>query len=148
MLPYAPGDIEAVVENEGCRIYWNFSFSTIRHLQANKPDVVLLDKRNKAMYIIEFSAPADPNISVKEEEKRTKYRPLQFDLKQLFPGHSVIIIVLIIGALGGIRPTLLDNLKKIPHCTTSAVILAEQMQKAVILGSLRLLRSHAATHDH
>lgn len=148
VMPYAPGDIESVVENDNCRIYWNFSFSTIRQIQANKPDIVLLDKLTKSIYVIEFSAPAEINLILKEEEKRTKYIPLVYELKQLFPGHSVQTVVLIIGALGGIRATLLANIKIIPHCTRSADFLAGQMQKAIILGSLRLLRSHTATHDH
>lgn len=148
VLPYAPGDIESVVENDNCRLYWNFSFATIRHVQANKPDIVLLDKLARAIYVIEFSAPAEPNVVQKEEEKQTKYQPLVFELKQLFPGHSVKIIVLIIGALGGIRNTMLQNIKAIPHCRGPAISLLGRMQKSIILGSLRLLRSHSATHDH
>lgn len=148
VLPYVPGEIESVVENGNCRIYWNFSFSTITQTQANKPDIVLLDKQARAIYVIEFSAPADSNIVLKEEEKRTKYRPLVYELKRLFSGHAVHTVVLVIGALGGMRTTLLTNIKTIPHCLKSADILVGQMQKAVILGSLRLLRSHTATHDH
>ena len=37
VLPYAPGDIESVVGNEKCLIYWNYSFPTVRQIQANKP---------------------------------------------------------------------------------------------------------------
>ena len=142
MLPYAPGDIESVVGNEKCLIYWNYSFPTVRQIQANKPDIVLLDHQLKTMYVIEFSAPAENNIVLKEEEKRTKYRDLLFELRRLYPDHTVKIVVLIIGALGGIRHTLLSDLKIIPACRNSAEILAGRMQKAIILGSLRLLRAH------
>ena len=100
MLPYAPGDIESVVGNEKCLIYWNYSFPTVRQIQANKPDIVLLDHQLKTMYVIEFSAPAENNIVLKEEEKRTKYRDLLFELRRLYPDHTVKIVVLIIGALG------------------------------------------------
>nr|CAH7735776.1 unnamed protein product [Callosobruchus chinensis] len=75
VLPYAPGDIESVVENERCRIYWNYSFHTLELVQANKPD--------KTMFIIEFSAPAEVNIVSKEEEKRTKYQELLGQLRRL-----------------------------------------------------------------
>ena len=142
VLPYAPGDIESVVGNEKCLIYWNYSFPTVRQIQANKPDIVLLDRQLKTMYVIEFSAPAENNIVMKEEEKRTKYRDLLFELRRLYPDHTVKIVVLIIGALGGIRHTLLSELKIIPACRNSAEILAGRMQKAIILGSLRLLRAH------
>nr|CAI5848429.1 unnamed protein product [Callosobruchus analis] len=58
VLPYAPGDIESVVENERCRIYWNYSFPTLELAQANKPD-----QQQKTMFVIEISAPAKVNVS-------------------------------------------------------------------------------------
>ncbi|KAG5884670.1 hypothetical protein JTB14_033208 [Gonioctena quinquepunctata] len=142
VLPYAPGDIESVVENENCRIYWNYSFPTLKQIQANKPDVVLSDREQKTIYVIEFSAPGETNIVRKEDEKRTKYRDLLFELRILYPDHSVKMVVLIIGAPRGMMPTLLSNLEIIPACRKSAEFLAGRMQKAVILGSLRLLRTH------
>nr|CAH7753781.1 unnamed protein product [Callosobruchus chinensis] len=83
LLPYAPGDIESVVENERCRIYYNYSFPTLELVQANKPDIVLLDHQQKTMFVIEFSAPAEVNIVSKEEEKRTKYQELLEQLRRL-----------------------------------------------------------------
>ena len=142
ILPYAPGDIESVVENERCRIYWNYSFPTTRLLTATKPDIVLFDLVHKAIYVIEFSAPAESNIAKKEEDKRTKYKDLLEELRKLHRGYSVKMVVLVIGVLGGMRPTLLSNLNSIPACEGSSRSLAGRMQKAVVLGSLRLLRTN------
>nr|CAH7741340.1 unnamed protein product [Callosobruchus chinensis] len=142
VLPYAPGDIESVVENERCRIYWNYSFPTLELVQANKPDIVLLDHQQKTMFVIEFSAPAEVNIVSKEEEKRTKYQALLGQLRRLWPDYAVSLLVMVIGSLGGMRNTLLSALRVIPVCRAAAHILAARMQKAVILGSLRLLRAH------
>lgn len=141
VLPYAPGDIEAVVENERCTIYWNFSFNTTRLLTATKPDIVLRDSETQEIYIIEFSAPCDKNIVVKEGEKRAKYQDLGVELKKMYPGYSVKIVVLIIGVLGGMRDTFLKDLKVIPACRDNSLSLACRMQKAVIHGSLRILGS-------
>ena len=76
MLPYAPGDIESVMGNEKCLIYWKYSFPTVRQIQANKPDVVLLDlvAQLKTMYVVDFSA---------REKKQSKYRDLLFVLRRL-----------------------------------------------------------------
>ena len=142
ILPYAPLDIESVVGNDSCRIYWNYSFPTSRQIQANKPDIVLVDFDVKTIYVIEFSAPAESNISVKEDEKRMKYQDLLFEIRKGYRGFHVKLVVLIIGVLGGIRNTFLSNLKEIPACRKHAQNIASRMQKAVILGSLRLLRSH------
>nr|CAH7727832.1 unnamed protein product [Callosobruchus chinensis] len=142
VLPYTPGDIESVVENERCRIYWNYSFPTLELVQANKPDIVLLDHQQKTMFVIEFSAPAEVNIVSKEEEKRTKYQELLGQLRRLWPDYAVSLLVMVIGSLGGMRNTLLSALRAIPVCRAAAHILAARMQKVVILGSLRLLRAH------
>nr|CAH7765790.1 unnamed protein product [Callosobruchus chinensis] len=43
VLPHAQGDIESVVE-----IHMNFPFPTLEVVQANKPDIVLLDERRRS----------------------------------------------------------------------------------------------------
>nr|CAH7720376.1 unnamed protein product [Callosobruchus chinensis] len=106
VLPYAPGDVESVVKNERCRIYWNYSFPTLELVQGNKPDIVLLDHQQKTMFVIEFSAPAEVNIVSKEEEKRTKYQELLGQLRRLWPDYAVSLLVMVIGSLGGMRNTL------------------------------------------
>nr|CAH7742450.1 unnamed protein product [Callosobruchus chinensis] len=106
------------------------------------PDIVLLDHQQKTMFVIEFSAPAEVNIVSKEEEKRTKYQELLGQLRRLWPDYAVSLLVMVIGSLGGMRNTLLSALRAIPVCRAAAHILAARMQKAVILGSLRLLRAH------
>ncbi|KDR08536.1 hypothetical protein L798_01790 [Zootermopsis nevadensis] len=72
------------------------------------------------MYVIEFSAPAETNIVVKEAEKRTKYQDLVFELRQLYPGFTVKLIILIIGVLGEVKSSLLANIKLIPACQRNA----------------------------
>lgn len=59
-------DIETVVENSNCRIYWKYAFPTTTRLQANKPDMVLLVKQNNPIYVIEFSASAETNIGLRK----------------------------------------------------------------------------------
>ena len=141
-LPYALGDIESVVENAKCRLYWNYAFPTSRQLSANKPDMVLFDLHLKTITVIEFSCPADTNMDRKEMEKKSKYKDLMFELQRMYPGHTVRIAVLLVGVLGGMKQSFLGELKIIPSCSAIAPSLACRIQKAVILGSLHLLRSH------
>nr|CAH7715135.1 unnamed protein product [Callosobruchus chinensis] len=143
VLLYAPGNIESVVENERCRIYWNYSFPTLELVQANKPDIVLPDHQQKTMFVIEFSAPAEVNIVSKEDEKRTKYQELLGQLRRLWPDYAVSLLVMVIGSLGGMRNTLLSALRAIPVCRAAAHILAARMQKAVILGTTSPIHSFA-----
>nr|CAH7752034.1 unnamed protein product [Callosobruchus chinensis] len=63
-------------------------------------------------------------------------------LRRLWPDYAVSLLVMVIGPLGGMRNTLLSALRAMPVCRAAAHILAARMQKAVILGSLRLLKAH------
>lgn len=144
MLPYVPLEIEADVENDRARKYWNYAFPTTRQIHAIKPDIVLLDKNCREIYVVEFSAPAENNIVMKQQQKKKKYKDLIFELKSLYAGYRVRMIVLIIGCLGGMKADYLTELKIIPACTALAEVLAHKMQKAVLLGSLRIIRSHVS----
>nr|CAH7766707.1 unnamed protein product [Callosobruchus chinensis] len=130
VLPYAPVDMESIVVNERCRIYWNYSFPTLELVQANKPDIVLLDHQQKTKFVIEFSAPAEVNVVSKKEEKRTKYQELLGQLRRLWPDYSVSLLVMVTGSLGGMRNTLLSALSAIPVYHAATHILAARMQKA------------------
>nr|CAH7768513.1 unnamed protein product [Callosobruchus chinensis] len=57
-------------------------------------------------------------------------------------GHPALTRIITVGSLGGMRNMLLSALRAIPGCHVTAHILAARMQKAVILGSLRLLGAH------
>lgn len=63
-VSYTPTDIESVVSNGQCKIYWNFAFVTRLQIQANKPDLVLQDVHLKVVYVVEFSCPAETNVTL------------------------------------------------------------------------------------
>ena len=140
---YAQSDIPAVVSNDKCRILWNFPFSTTKQLAANRPDMVLLDHEDKTMWVFEMSCPAENNIKHKEEEKITKYQPLMFELRKTYRQYDLRFIPLIIGVMGGIHSNLPDHLRRLRLLHNTNWIVME-MQKAVILGTLYILRSHEA----
>ena len=146
-IPYAMDDIPGVVANENCKLFWNFPFSTTTEIRANKPDLVILAQREKKMYVVEMSCPADTNIIRKEEEKEDKYRPLLYELSRTYHPCTPVFVPIIIGAMGGIHPNTQNHLKKIKAIPTGSVgKIVGNMQKAVILGSLHILRSHEASH--
>ncbi|KAK9738973.1 hypothetical protein QE152_g9366 [Popillia japonica] len=62
--------------------------------------VVLLDVREKLMFVVEFSAPLDENLLKKEAEKREKYSDLMDSLRTSYPEYKIKLIVLVVGALG------------------------------------------------
>ncbi|CAG0898393.1 unnamed protein product, partial [Darwinula stevensoni] len=141
-IPWVPAEVESVVERPNVKIYWNYAHSTTRQLTATKPDITLFDVVAKEIFVIEFSIPSERNISRKEEEKRSKYQDLLFELRGQHPGYRVHLVVLIVGCLGSMKDTLMAELEKIPVCRSKAYSLAYCMQKAVLLASMQLLRTH------
>ena len=58
--------IQKVGDNE----YWrNLPINTVQKVPHNKPDLVIWNTKDKTCNIVEFSCPADINITKKEEEK-------------------------------------------------------------------------------
>ena len=52
------------------------------------------------MAVVEFSCPADTNITKKEEEKLLTYIPLVWNLQVMYPDYHYQITPIIVGALG------------------------------------------------
>lgn len=77
------------------RIFWNYSFFTLRLLQAKNSDEILLDHQKSATHIIEFTDPPESNIVRKKEEKQTQYQDLLFELRILYPEHTVRLLVIV-----------------------------------------------------
>ena len=59
---------ESVLENEDCKILWDFSIQTDHVIEAHRPDLVVVDKKERSCKIIDFEVPGDSRI----EEKKDK----------------------------------------------------------------------------
>ena len=49
----------------------------------NQPDIVVVDKEQKRMVVIDLAIPADANIREKDNEKVEKYQGLKEQLEQM-----------------------------------------------------------------
>jgi len=50
-------------------IWWDRSVETMQQVEANRPDVVVVDHGKKKWLIVDFSVPCDTNVTAKEEEE-------------------------------------------------------------------------------
>ena len=62
----------------------DFNIYTGHVLSACRPKIVMIDKHNNTVKIIDISVPADSNVSSKETEKIDKYRDLVIELTSLW----------------------------------------------------------------
>ena len=62
----------SVLENEDYKLLWDFSVRTDREIGAKRPDLVIIDKRDKSCQIIDVAIPEDNGVREKEDENVEK----------------------------------------------------------------------------
>ena len=125
---------QSVCENEEYKILWDFSIQTDHVIEARRPDMIIVEKKNNKCQIIDFAVPFDTRVDEKEKEKIFKYQDLARELKKLW-NKKVKVIPVIIGALGTAPKALPKRLKEIGIATRIV-----ELQKTVLLQSARILR--------
>ena len=124
---------ERVLENEDYKILWDFCIQTDHVIEARRPDLVVVDKKERSCEVIDFAVPGDSSIEEKEKEKIEKYQDLGRELQKIW-NVKVKIIPLVVGSLGAIPKQFGNRLKQIDMTVGIA-----QVQKTVLLGTARIL---------
>ena len=125
---------DSVMENDKCKILWDFTIQTDHIIQARRPDIVLVNKQERTCQQIDVACPADRKVVEKEEEKIEKYRDLAREVAKLW-NVRVKIIPVVIGALGTIPNDLEERINEMGISLKTA-----QIQMSVLLGTARILR--------
>ena len=126
---------EFVLENDECKMLWDFPIQTDKKMKHNKSDITVVDKKNHMTLLIDPTCPFDTRISLKEEEKNTNYHPLQFELGKFWKQKAVKIVPIAIGALGTVSTNFKNYLQTIDiECPV------ELLQKAALLAIARIIR--------
>ena len=74
---------ESVLDNEDYKILWDFSIRTDHVIEARRPDLVEVDKKERSCKIIDFAVPGDSRIEEKEKDKTKKYQDLGSELQKI-----------------------------------------------------------------
>ena len=123
-----------MLENEDYKLLRDFSVRTDHEIGARRPDLVIIDKRDKSCQIIDVAIPEDNRVREKEDEKVEKYQDLAREVRKMW-GVRTKVIPVVVGALGSIPLRLNDNLRAIEVGIPVALI-----QRCALLGSARILR--------
>ena len=65
---------ESVLGNEDYKILWDFSIQIDYIIEARRPDLIVVDKKERSCEIIDFAVPRDSRIEEKEKNKIEKYQ--------------------------------------------------------------------------
>lgn len=80
-------------------VRWDQKLVTPTALEANRPDVVVVDKVNGKWTLVDFSVPFDRNVVQKEEEKLRKYDALAAQVRRQHRVRTDVVPI-VVGALG------------------------------------------------
>lgn len=134
--PYYRYTPENILENANYKLYWDRTIRTDRTINANRPDITLVDKNKKFTYLIDVSVPSDSNVLQKEQEKLEKYSTLAIEVKQVWQQEKVMIVPLIISVTGVTSKNFVDNLKTLEL----PAYIHSNIQKAVVLKTCQIIR--------
>lgn len=125
---------QPVTESQHVTILWDFSVNTDRTIQANRPDIIIKDHKNKTCLLIDMSVPSDKNIAVKEFDKLSKYKDLEIEIEKMWNLKATTVPV-IVGALGMIKKGTAKFVEKIPGQHSLC-----EIQKIVLNSTAHILR--------
>ncbi|XP_045477891.1 uncharacterized protein LOC123683040 [Harmonia axyridis] len=117
---------KALLQNATYNMYWDGTLVTDRAVAHNRPDITLFDKVRKTCLLIEFTIPADDNITRAYSEKVTKYTDLAFQLRKMYALESVSVLPMIISVNGMVERHLIENTQRL--CLDKDIISASQKQ--------------------
>uniref|UniRef100_A0A8D8ZI32 Uncharacterized protein n=1 Tax=Cacopsylla melanoneura TaxID=428564 RepID=A0A8D8ZI32_9HEMI len=125
---------EPVINTPEVTIIWDTQVQTDRAIKANKPDIIIKDKKQKKCLLIDVAVPSDYNITQKEAEKSLKYKDLQIETQRLWNMKTTVVPV-VIGATGLITHRTCEAIQQIPG---EHNLLA--LQKTVVLSTAHIVR--------
>ena len=62
---------------------WNINVNCYNVIEARRPDIILIDKKERKGIIIDTAVPADVRVGEKEREKMEKYQDLRNEIGRL-----------------------------------------------------------------
>ena len=124
----------SVLENNKCKILWDFAIQTDKEIEHRRTDIVVIDKEKRECKVIDIAVPGDQNIRVRELEKITKHQDLRLQVQKLRDVKATVTPN-VVGALGTACEEIKNQLK-----TIGIPIVISCLQKAALLGTAFILR--------
>ena len=93
---------EGAVENEVIKVLWDINIQCDNLIEARRPDLIVIDKKEQKGIIFYIAVPADERVEEEEKEKAEKYQDLKREIRRLWKLRNVEIVPVVIGALGSV----------------------------------------------
>ena len=76
-------------------VLWNQAVHTDRAVTANRPHIIIKNKKEKTCTLIDVAIPADRNVVRKEAENKSKYKSLCIEIQRMWDLKCTIIPIII-----------------------------------------------------
>ena len=93
---------EGVIENDKIKLLWDINIQCDNVIEARRPDIVVIDKKERVCLIVDIAVPADGRVEEKEQEKVEKYQGLKREIGRMWEIRKVQVVPVVIGALGSV----------------------------------------------
>ena len=123
------------MENAEIKLLWDINIQSGNLIDARRPDLIVIDKKEQKGIIIDIAVPADVRVKEKEKEKVEKYQDLKKEIKRLWKLGNVEIVPVVVGALGSVSAEFERWMGKLGITCNVGV-----MQKSVLFRTTRILR--------
>ena len=96
-----------VQENDTHKLLRDFDIQTDHLISARRPDLIIINKKERTCRIVDFAVPVDHRVKSKKSEKKDRYHDLAKELKK--PWN--IKVMFILNAISTITKGLLKGLE-------------------------------------
>ena len=76
-------NLESVLENKMHKFLWYFEIQLDHLILVRRPDLVIVNKKQRTCQIVDFAVPADHKAKMEEGKKRDTYLDLARELKRI-----------------------------------------------------------------
>ncbi|CAH0678041.1 unnamed protein product [Spodoptera exigua] len=135
-VPYYRYEPDPVLDNGHITLYWDRSIITDRTIVANKPDIVVVDRKERRAMIVDIAVPHDENLVKAEKDKLIKYIDLAREVVDMWEVDSAIIVPIVVSANGLIAKSLDQHLRRL----SLGGWIKGLIQKVVLLDTARIVR--------
>ncbi len=120
---------------------WDPVVPTNRDVQHRRPDLIVTDKKNSVVYVIEIAVSSDAHVHARALEKGRKYQQLAADLAATHRGHRVVVVPIVVGVLGNVT-AVRDKAKLLARLLPDAEVLLREVQRSAIFGAAMTIKRH------
>ena len=123
------------MENEEVKVLWDINVQCDNVIEARKPDITLIDKKERKEIIIDIAVATNVRVGEKKRKRMENYQDLKRETGRLWKLKMVEVIPVVIGALGSVKKEFDGWIEKLGITNNVRVML-----KTALLGTASILR--------